>query len=163
MVTNALCLCCGWQGEVDEHAVACPGCGCNEHMPADAEETVTVTLTAHELRIMTMWSMEWGAKFATPGHVPMDTIVDRLVAQTGLALTLEQEMADVARFAGARKIDFQKTMPGGETRSGLCCYLGAQAWPEPCPRHGLVEEGGVLADLAVKIEEEDDGGHRGVA
>lgn len=96
-----LCLRCRAVTEVvpDQHLAGCPGCG-DVGVPGDADDTVTVTLTKHELRILTMWADNHARAIATrPGleHMPkiVGGILDHIGQQTDAPLSLTQEMADV--------------------------------------------------------------------
>lgn len=97
-----LCLRCRTVTQIkpDQHLAGCPGCGDRSGIPADADDTVTVTLTKHELRILTMWADNHARTIASrPGleHMPQITagILDYLGQQTDAPLSLAQEMADV--------------------------------------------------------------------
>jgi hypothetical protein len=73
----------------------CPSCGDRSHIPADLDETVTIKITKHELRIMTIWASNWARKCGGDSLKPMRVILDRIGTQTGVALTLSQEIADL--------------------------------------------------------------------
>lgn len=100
--THLLCLDCGAPTDVPPGAFlrGCPACG-STSIPADRDDTVTLTITAHELRVLTMWAANWAQKIGH-GHV-VQGITDRMGTQTAVALTLGQEIADVrAAFPEAR-------------------------------------------------------------
>lgn len=92
-----LCLCCSTVSEITEKVPGCPGCGCNRHVPADADDTVTLSLTKHELRILTFFASNWARRSADDDHIAagVQGILDRLGPQTDAALSLSQELADV--------------------------------------------------------------------
>lgn len=102
---NILCLACGEPSYVTEdeanQLVGCPQCG-DQGIPADLDDMVTVSLTKHELRILTFWSEAYARVYARTGYDPtsrmsrvLKTIFDRISMQTETALTLGQEMADI--------------------------------------------------------------------
>jgi hypothetical protein len=94
-MSELLCLCCAATTTDDGHLDACPTCGCREHIPADLGDTVTVTLTRHELRILTFWAAGFARQHpATHMASVVQTITDRLTTQTDTALSLTQEIAD---------------------------------------------------------------------
>jgi hypothetical protein len=96
--TSLLCLCCGSTTEQRPGLTGCPSCGCSEHVPADLGDTLTVTLTRHELRILTFFATYWANRHqqSNPHTVAgVQLICDRLGTQTDTALTLGQEIADV--------------------------------------------------------------------
>jgi DNA-directed RNA polymerase subunit RPC12/RpoP len=104
-----LCLTC--QKEIDPadpriedkahpHHGGCPECGA-KGLPADlATETVTVKVTWHELRILTMWAERWSAtEQATPEMTKIVYgIADRLQAQhmERPGLTFRSELAELS-------------------------------------------------------------------
>src|SRR5258707_968644 len=92
-VMRLLCLTCGNTTSTDEELKACPACGDRGHVPADLDDTVTVTLTRHELRILTFWA-ESRAREIGALNV-MGVILLRLGTQTDIALTMSQEIADL--------------------------------------------------------------------
>lgn len=88
-----LCLDCGAETvDPPPGTKACPSCG-ESSIPADLDDTATITLTTHELRILTMWADNY-ARTIGCGHVTR-TILDRLAPQTDAALSLSQEFADL--------------------------------------------------------------------
>lgn len=97
-----LCLCCRTITEIqtDQSLAGCPGCGDRAGIPADADDTVTLTITKHELRILTMWADNHARSIASkPGmeHMPqvIGGIFDYIGTQTDAPLSLAQEMADM--------------------------------------------------------------------
>jgi len=94
-VADLLCLACGNQTSTDEALNACPACGDTGFPPADLADTVTVTLTKRELRILTIWAENWARQCGEPAMKAMGVILLRLATQTDVALTLSQEIADV--------------------------------------------------------------------
>jgi hypothetical protein len=94
-MSHLLCLTCGNTTSTDEAPNACPACGDGEHPPADLADSVTVTLTTHELRILTIWAENWARQCGGDAMKAMGTILLRLGTQTDAALTLSQEIADV--------------------------------------------------------------------
>jgi hypothetical protein len=101
-----LCLICGGEFNV-ESASACPECGDAVHVPADLEKILTLTISAHELRILTFWADSWARKCQEQDGTMrkvIQTILDRLSSQTEVALSLSQEIADISRMAGAGNV-----------------------------------------------------------
>ncbi|WP_432169040.1 hypothetical protein [Streptomyces sp. 1222.5] len=86
---------------------ACPKCG-STAVPADADDTVTVTLTKHELRILGIWASNYAEGIKDrPGGEDSPRVVygilDHLGTQTDVALSLRQDLADVrAAFPSSR-------------------------------------------------------------
>ena len=83
---------------------ACPSCG-NTKVPADADDTATVTLTTHELRILPIWAANWAE--AIKGHPGCEDsprivqgITDHLAVYTSAALSMRQEIADLREMFG---------------------------------------------------------------
>lgn len=131
---NILCLACGEPSfiEPDADIQACPHCG-DTGLPADLDDTVTVTLTAHELRVLTFWSEAFSKDLIKHGYDPeqrtkkvLKTIVDRLSMQTDVALSQRQEMADLrALFQNAP--DFKlEGMVLVDLGTGKCAECGEQ-------------------------------------
>ncbi len=97
-----LCLHCREISDVEqtETESCCPVCG-DVNIPAYADDTVTLTLTTHELRILTMWAANWAAKIDTTPDAYYDAahvitgICDHLAQYTDAPLTLTQEFADL--------------------------------------------------------------------
>ena len=56
---------------------------------------MTVTLTRHELRILTIWAENWARECGAHALKAMGTILLRLGTQTDAALTFSQEIADL--------------------------------------------------------------------
>lgn len=83
----------------DEPLRSCPSCG-STAVPADADDTATVTLTKHELRILCIWASNFAEAIKDrPGSEDSPNVVygilDHLGTQTDVALSLRQELADV--------------------------------------------------------------------
>lgn len=98
---NLLCLVCGEPSYVTEAPDACPHCG-DIGTPADLDNTATVTLTKHELRILTFWADAYARLYQRMGMDPtgrmsstLKTVFDRLSMQTDTSLSFMQDMADV--------------------------------------------------------------------
>lgn len=98
---NLLCLVCGEPSYLTEAPSECPHCG-DIGTPADLDKTVSVTLTAHELRILTFWAEAYSRLYSRMGYDPgnrmaltLKTIFDRLSMQTDTSLSLVQDMANV--------------------------------------------------------------------
>lgn len=93
-----LCMDCG--SEIDPEGrklICCPECG-SQSIPADLDDSVTITITNHELRILTMWASNWARARSTAEldlTKPISVILGRLGTQTTAALSLSQEIADV--------------------------------------------------------------------
>ena len=102
-----LCLRCRSVTDLEEgHFLACcPECH-GTGTPANLDDTATITITKHELRILTMWASNWASAIVDKPHcedslLVIQGIVDALGTQTDVPLTLSQEMADVrAAFPG---------------------------------------------------------------
>lgn len=104
-VRRFLCLSCREVSRVDDDDPAPTGCpACDDHgIPADADDTVTITLTTHELRILTMWADNYARVIAADRERPdlatmpavVRGIIDHVGTQTAAPLTLSQELADV--------------------------------------------------------------------
>lgn len=103
-----LCLCCGAEVDQVPDMKGCPACGCARHVPAALGDSVTVSITTHELRILTMWASNWARSISRDDpHIGsvVGTILERLGQQTSAALTLSQELADVREaFPDARVV-----------------------------------------------------------
>lgn len=96
-MTRLLCIDCGAEVEFKKGMRACPQCG-STSIPADLDDAVTIRITNHELRILTMWASNWARRFSTPEtdmNKPISVILSRLATQTSAALTLGQEIADL--------------------------------------------------------------------
>lgn len=98
-MNHLLCLNCGEELDVPDDADlrGCPKCG-STAIPADLDQTHDVRITAHELRILTMWASNYAAAIEEkhPGSSrAVQTICDRLNTQVSIPLTLRQELADV--------------------------------------------------------------------
>ena len=98
---NLLCLVCGEPSYVTEAPDECPNCG-DIGTPADLDKTATVTLTKHELRILTFWAEAYARLYARMGYDPsnrmaltLKTIFDRISMQTDTPLTLMQDVANI--------------------------------------------------------------------
>ncbi|MCM1972342.1 hypothetical protein [Streptomyces sp. G1] len=97
-----LCCHCRSITEVDaegEPLRCCPNCQ-STAVPADADDTATVTLTKHELRILGIWASNYAEGIKDrPGCEDSPKVVygilDHLSTQTDVALSMRQEMADV--------------------------------------------------------------------
>ncbi|MFF3884015.1 hypothetical protein [Streptomyces sp. NPDC001914] len=78
---------------------ACPNCG-STAVPADLDDTATVTLTNHELRILCIWASNYAEAIKnSPGSEDSPKVIygilDHLSTQTDAALSMRQEMADL--------------------------------------------------------------------
>lgn len=105
----AMCLLC--RGEFTHEqlagAKACPTCG-NKGIPADPREKQTITLTAHEWRILFIWASNWAAKCDTDpngdGHAGkvIEAIEREARRQQGSlpALSMRAEIQEVANVFG---------------------------------------------------------------
>jgi hypothetical protein len=79
----------------------CPHCG-DPGTPADLSKTATVTLTKHELRVLTFWADAYARLCGRMGldtnhrmSLVLKTIFDRLSMQTDTPLSFMQDMADI--------------------------------------------------------------------
>lgn len=95
-----LCLDCReatvWN-EGDSGLSGCPACGATG-VPADLDDTVTVTLTTHELRVLTIWASNWAEHISTScpqAPAQIRGILDEIGKSTAAALSLSQEIADL--------------------------------------------------------------------
>lgn len=102
---NMLCMNCGEPAYLSEeealNATGCPHCG-DQGTPADLDNQVTITLTSHELRILSFWSEGYAKMMAHIGQDPsgrmpkvLKVIRDRLTLQTDTSLSLTQDLADL--------------------------------------------------------------------
>lgn len=99
-----LCLACSVTSDVDLDDPAltgCPACGA-QGTPADVErDTVSVDITWHELRVITIWAERWASAMPDvdrPGaQRVLAGITDRLHAQhlDKLPLTLTGELSEL--------------------------------------------------------------------
>lgn len=62
-VQQILCICCRYIFKEEDIGTAecCPRCG-TKMIPADAEDSVALTLTWHEIRILTFSAMNWATQ-----------------------------------------------------------------------------------------------------
>lgn len=91
---------CGEPSYLTEAPDECPHCG-DIGTPADLDETATVTITKHELRILTFWADAYARLYSRMGWDPSDrmsltlkTILDRISMQTDTPLSFSQDIAD---------------------------------------------------------------------
>jgi DNA-directed RNA polymerase subunit RPC12/RpoP len=104
-----LCLYCRAVILVDPETPlsACPKCG-SRNVPADLADTVTVTITTHELRVLTMWASNWAdhiKDMPNCDHAPkvITGILDEIGKATSAPLSMRQEIADLrAEFGEVR-------------------------------------------------------------
>lgn len=88
---------------------ACPNCG-SRSIPADTADTTTLTITTHELRILTIWASNWATHIKdTPGcddsPKVISGILDEIGKATAVPLSLGQEIADLrAEFGEVRVV-----------------------------------------------------------
>lgn len=102
-IRNLLCLRCGEEVTVDFTAPApegCPACGDTDGIPADLARTLTIRITEHELRILTIWASNWAHQIEGTAPAVIGTVIDRLVPQTPVPLSMAHEVADLARAFG---------------------------------------------------------------
>lgn len=108
-----LCLTCGTETDTgDQDLAGCPGCGDREHVAADLDDVLTVTITAHELRVLTMWADNWARAYAERDgglcRKAMRVITDRLGQQVSIPRIMSQEIADLREhFGDVRVTDSQ--------------------------------------------------------
>lgn len=91
-----------------EPLAGCPHCG-STGVPADADDTVTVTTTAHELRVLCIWASNYAEGIKDlPGCSESPRVVygilDHLGTQTAVALSMRQEMADLRSMPGVSNV-----------------------------------------------------------
>lgn len=95
-----LCLDCRGEtewNEADPDLSGCPHCA-STAVPADLDDTVTPTITVHELRVLTIWASNWAQHIAEKcPNAPKQIrgILDELGKSTAAALSLSQELADL--------------------------------------------------------------------
>lgn len=77
---------------------ACPACG-SIAIPADLGKSLTLHISEHELRILTIWASNYAKQIKV--EKPMRVILDRLGTQTSIPLSMEQEFADLRQEYGA--------------------------------------------------------------
>lgn len=92
-----LCMNCGAVIEGSDELLRCPECG-SDATPASLDDTLTIHITSHELRILTIWASNWAhairEQHPDAGN-PIKVILNRLAPQTDVPLTLSQEIADI--------------------------------------------------------------------
>ena len=105
-----LCLRCRNVAEVprDKPIARCPNCGANS-VPADLDDTITLTITSQELRILTFWAERWASHIKDfPNCEAAPTVIGGIVNEIGKAtaapLTLSQEVADLRAEVGDVKV-----------------------------------------------------------
>ncbi|MFJ5532465.1 hypothetical protein [Streptomyces sp. NPDC093261] len=109
MTARLLCLHCRNVTEVDpdgEPLRCCPGCQ-STGVPADADDTVTLTLTTHELRVLTIWASNWAEaiKHDSPdAPTVIYGILDEAGRTTSAALSMRQEIADLRAMPGVGEV-----------------------------------------------------------
>ncbi len=106
MTVRMLCLACRAVTEVDENdpVAGCPACG-NNKSPADADDTVTITLTVHELRVLTIWASNYAEAIkdmpdCEDSPAVVYGILDEITKFTDAPLSLRQEFADLRSEVG---------------------------------------------------------------
>lgn len=102
-----LCMACGSEADQTPDMRACPSCGDASHPPADLSDAVSLTISTHELRILTMWASNWAHSIEEryPGsNKAVSIILDRLATQTDAPLSLSQEIADLRREFGEVRV-----------------------------------------------------------
>lgn len=119
-----LCLNCQIVSEPGPYK-SCPNCG-DTGIPANTEITVTITLTFHELRILTMWAEFYSTRnpsITSPKREQMQRVVygitDRLLPQlpVGAApLTFQGELADLNAEFGPVETNYPDPPPPLESR-----------------------------------------------
>lgn len=110
-----LCLACGAETLADGEQPCCPECKDNDHVPADLDDTVDLTITRHELRILTFWADNWARQHDEFCQKAMQIILDRIGMQTNTALTLGHEIADLVEQFG----DVRVFRPGTSPPEGM--------------------------------------------
>lgn len=94
----------------------CPECG-SLGSPADLDNTITPTITVHELRILTIWASNWENQMRRTGQAVEDRsaiagICSGLAQYTDAPLLLSQEIADLrATFGNVTVIDADEERP----------------------------------------------------
>jgi hypothetical protein len=97
----------------------CPGCG-SLGSPADLDNTVTPTITVHELRILTIWASNWENHMrkeygSSETRSAIAGICSGLAQFTDAPLSISQEIADLrATFGEVTVVDAD----GNELESG---------------------------------------------
>lgn len=106
-IIKMLCLVCGEPAYVNEDAMdaialkRCPACGDDQIPPADLDQTLDISITSYELRVIFGWAESYIRALKFQGRDPegkllkvLHTIVDRLSMQTSVPLTREQDIAN---------------------------------------------------------------------
>lgn len=106
---NLLCLVCGEPSYFEEGIFPdqCPNCG-DTGTPADLDETLNLTITAHELRVLTFWAEGYiklldrtalmSSESVARAHKVLKTVFERLGMQTTVPLTMSQDIADFRSY-----------------------------------------------------------------
>jgi hypothetical protein len=105
-MSSLLCMECGEQIDSSKYPaplIACPACG-SVATPADLDKLLTIQISQHELRILTIWASNWAKQINTTK--PISVILDRLGMQTSVPLSLEQEFADIRAEYGPENVRF---------------------------------------------------------
>lgn len=106
-----LCLQCGKEFPKGYYS-ACPGCGDSKGVPADTDDKVTVTLTRHELRILTIWAERW----ATQADKSEDEREHMRRVLYGIADRMEmQSLSRVPLTLAGEITELKRAYPGTET------------------------------------------------
>jgi hypothetical protein len=109
---RALCVVCRsiFTEEEIVGATCCPRCG-NAGLPADADNTATVTLTAHEWRILTIWASQWASQVCAKNDQPgcdsvacINGVINEIRRQQPALknLTMADELQEVADAFGSK-------------------------------------------------------------
>ena len=107
---NILCVTCRSTFSDEEldalgNVTSCPACG-STGVPADLTDSVTVTLTRHELRILTIWASNYAHSIKDSSLSTQDPVacINGLLSgirnQTEGPLTIAEELQDVADTLG---------------------------------------------------------------
>ena len=86
----------------------CPGCG-SLGSPADLDNSVTLTITRHELRILTIWAANWEnhivkERGTRETRSAMTGICAGLAQYTDAPLSISQEIADLHTLPGVSNV-----------------------------------------------------------
>jgi len=121
-MSEAVAMCVKCRRTFTEQEIAgangCPACG-DKGVPADPRKTATVTLTAHEWRLLGIWAHNWGEQ-CSKGTNPIDSIVGEIRRQSPdlPPLTMGEEFAGIKKLYPTVEIvevvDGKTTKTGGE-------------------------------------------------
>lgn len=83
---------------------ACPVCGA-EGIPMLIKDDTTIRINVHELRVLTIWAMNWAQSVDREAQRCVSGIINALRPQVDQPLTLGEELADVVNSGVAASIE----------------------------------------------------------